>query len=226
MTNREAFEIWAPKGCRWAPWVRPVPFIMKHTGEINQIMNYEIPAIDYLNEMQTDTAIFLDLPGYESIKEGLSLAELGWRPIPLYNGTNEQQGAAPLIENHGIERALIWGAHKLKNIEIKKDAPPVFLLDSNRMHRFKPHDSYFDNSWDIYSQDIPSAKYFLNNGIYKIIVRGETINEDMAKILFEFQQKTEITILFTQGYETPQEVLILRPARKSGEGSATYLASV
>ena len=143
MTGREAFEKWAPSGCKWVDWVRPVAFIMRHTSELNQIMDYTIPSINYINELQTDTAIFLDLPGYESIKEGLALAMLGWRPVPLYNGTNEQQGATPLVDNHGIEKALIWGAQKLKGIDIKNDAPPAFLLDSNRLHRYKSNDSCF-----------------------------------------------------------------------------------
>ena len=164
------------------------------------------------------------LPGYESVKEGLALAELGWRPVPLYNGTSEQPGARALVDVHGIESALIWGAHKLKKLELQKSAPPAFLLDSNRLFRYKPNDSFFDNSWDIYKQDIPSAEYFLNMGINKVIVRGETINEDLAKILFEFQQKHKITIQFTQGYEAAQEVLILKPAHKPGDGSDTYLA--
>jgi len=183
---------------------------MKHTGEINQIMNYTIPSVCYLKEIQADTAIILDLPGYESIMEGLALAMLGWRPVPLFNGTNEQQGAIPLVENHGIERALVWGAHELNEIKTDISAPPAFLLDSNRMHRYKPQESYFDNSWDLFNQDMPTAEYFKNNEITKIIVRGETINKDLAKILYELQQKA-ITIMFTQGYEPPEKILVKKP---------------
>ena len=213
MTGKETFKIWAPMGARWVDWVRPVPFVaIDNPSKTNSIMNFTIENINYI-ELQTDIAIILDLPDYESIKEGIVLAKLGFRPIPLYNGTDEQQGAMALVSNHGIENALIWGAYELQKLKIADDAPPVFLLDSNRIHRFKMNVSVFDNSWDLYDQDIPSAEYFLKNGISKIVVRGVTIQKDLVKILYKFQKKG-ITILFTDGYEKPKEVSIKKPPKK------------
>ena len=34
--------------------------------------------------------------------------------------------------------------------------------------------SIFDNSWDVYHQDLPTAEYFLNNGIKNIVVKPNT----------------------------------------------------
>jgi hypothetical protein len=99
-------------------------------------------------------------------------------------------------------------------MNITNDAAPAFLLDSNRTHRFKMNVSVFDNSWDLYDQDIPSAEYFLNNGIYKIIVRGDKVQNDIAKILYKFQKKG-IMIFFTKGYDEPTEVSIKKPSRKN-----------
>ena len=98
-------------------------------------------------------------------------------------------------------------------MEISNDAPPTFLLDSNRMNRFKMNVSVFDNSWDIYAQDLPSAEYFLKNGINKIIVRGEKIQKDLRKILYKFQKKG-IKILYTNGYEEPKGVKIKKTLEK------------
>jgi len=207
ITGKEAFITWAPPGCKWSAWVRPVPFILHDTCSLNQVMNFKIPCIFYVDELQSDTAFFIDMPGYESIKEGLALAKLGWQPIPLYNGTDEQTGVKALVDNHGIECALFWGADVLADMNIKKDAPPAFLLDSNRLHRHKPEASYFDNSWDLYSQDIPSVEYFLDSGIQKIVVKGEKIHNDLKRIFYKFQKKG-IEILFTEGYETPQKIII------------------
>ena len=75
------------------------------------------------------------------------------------------------------------------------------------MHRFKMNDSIFDNSWDIYPQDIPSAKYFLENGINKIIIVGKKVENDLAKILYKFQQEG-IEIYFTKGFEEPEKVVV------------------
>ena len=208
MTGRDVFKIWAPAGSKWIDWVRPVPFVaIDNHFETHEFYNFKIPNINYINKHLSDTAIIVDLPDYNSVDEGISLAKLGFRPIPIYNGINEQQGSMSTTNNHIIELALIWGALELKKINIDKDASPVFLLDSNRMHRFKMDHSIFDNSWDIYAQDIPSATYFKKNGINKIIVRSEKFHKDLKKILYKFQ-KEKIKILFTNGYEEPREVTI------------------
>ena len=73
--------------------------------------------------------------------------------------------------------------------------------------------SIFDNSWDAYAQDLPSSEYFLENGIDKIIIRSETIQKDLNKILFKFQKKG-IKILFTDGYEKPKNVKLRKPHTK------------
>ena len=213
MTGRDIFKIWAPTGAKWADWVRPVPFTAIHDSrEINYITDFTIPDIYYLTEIQENMALIVDLPGYESIKESISLAGLGMRPIPLYNGTNEQEGAMALVENHSIESALIWGAKELEKIDILLDAPPAFLLDSNRTHSYKMNISIFDNSWDLYAHDMPSSEYFLDHGINMLAVRSEMIRKDLAGILYEFQ-KEGITILFTNGFVPPKKIILKKPPR-------------
>jgi len=220
MTGKDIFKIWAPTGVKWIDWVRPVPFIaINDPYRVNPTINSTIQNFatginyDYVIKMQENTAVILDLPGCDSIKEGLELAKLGFRPIPLYNGTNEQQGAMALVDNHSIESALILGALEYQKLTIAKNAPPVFLLDSNRTHRFKMDVSVFDNSWAIYEQDMPSAEYFISNDINKIIVRGETIQKDLTRILYKFQIKG-IEVLFTKGYDEPKAVSLKKPPRK------------
>ncbi len=119
----------------------------------------------------------------------------------------------PTVNNKAIEIGLIKGAMELRKMKIGKKAPPAFLLDSNRMNRLKMNVSVFDNSWDIYDQDFPSAEYFIQNGINKIILRGERVHKDLKKILYKFQKK-EIKIFFTNGYETPKEITIKKPFKK------------
>ncbi|MCL2057499.1 MAG: hypothetical protein FWH01_00365 [Oscillospiraceae bacterium] len=214
MTGREVFKIWSPAGVKWVDWARPVPFVgINDSYKINRAMNFTIPIINYINNIKNDTAIVLDLPGYDSVKEGIALAALGYRPIPLYNGTCGQQGAMALVDNHSIESALIWGALELEKFSLANNAPPAFLLDSNRMSRFKMDVSVFDNSWDVYHQDMPSAGYFLDNGIEQIIVKGEKIQKDLLKVLYKHQNKG-ITIAFTDGYQEPKKVTIKKPSRK------------
>ncbi len=211
MTGKEAFEIWAPSNTKWTDWVRPVLFVSlnQHVKE-KSIIKFSVPPLFYIDKLQENIAIFVDLPEHTGIEEGVALAHLGFRPIPLYNGTIGQKNAMSLVDNQSIEEALLWGASELKKLAISANASPVFLLDSNRTHRFKMNVSIFDNSWDLYSQDTPSAEYFLNNGINKIIIHGVKVQKDLSKILIKFQKKG-ISIFYTNGYEEPKKITIKKP---------------
>ena len=206
MTNKEIYKIWAPDKKRWVDWVRPVPFInIDDSSSRKEFIDYRIPSINYLKEVLNDTALIIDIPGIDSIKEGIALAKLGYRPIPIFNGTNPPIGTISTTNNQIIKPLFIWGAFELKNIKLKNDAPPVFLLDQNRLNRYKINNGIFDNSWDIYDGDLPSPKYLLENGINKIIVRSNFQAKDLQKILYKWQ-KNNIKIFFTNGYEEPKEL--------------------
>lgn len=209
MRGKEVYKIWASKESKWTPWIRPVPFIaIDNDSKIYDLEEFYIPNINYIDKVVSDTAIIIDLPGNESIKEGIGLAKLGYRPVPIYNGTNEQEGAIATVNNHDIELGLIKGGLELRKIKISQEASPVFLLDSNRTNRYKMSISMFDNSWDVYGQDLPSADYFLKNGINKIIVRSnKKIQKDLKKILYKFQKKN-IQIFYTNGSEEIKKIKI------------------
>lgn len=190
MTNRECYRVWAPIGKKWTDWVRPVPFIAAeknvkgyHVGELS------IPSMDKIKEVEDKTAIVVDLPGDESIEVGLALAKVGYRPIPIYNGTIEQENARATVDNQTVGAALLWGAEILKDIEIQDDAPPAFLIDKNRLNRLKVEPGIFDNSWDVYPQDLPSADYFLKNGIEKIVVISDSVSKDLKEVFEKFKKK-------------------------------------
>ena len=190
MTNKECYKIWAPTGKRWTDWVRPVPFIAAQADVKGyQAGELAIPNIDFVDENWENAAVVVDLPGDESVEIGLALAKLGYRPIPIYNGTIEQENARATVDNQTVGAALLWGAEILKQIEINDEALPVFLLDKNRLNRFKLDVSLFDNSWDVYPQDLPSADYLLKNGIDKIIVVSDSLSKDLKRIFRKFKKK-------------------------------------
>lgn len=190
MNTKEAFKIWAPTDGKWSPWVRPVPFVENKKAIGDELKNdFKYVKINYANEIGKDTAVFLDLPSDNAIYEGLELAKCGFVPVPIYNGTDEQENSIATLNNDEIKASLIKGAEELTKINVDKNAAPVFLLDTNRMNRWKMNPSIFDNSWDLYYQDIPSAEYFLKNKINKIVVRSEKIQKDLKVILYEFQKK-------------------------------------
>ena len=213
MRGKEIYKIYAPNGAKWIEWVRPVPFVAIDTYNRKPIANFLDRKAMFLKKYQQDTAIFIDLPEKESIELGIGLANMGYRPIPVFNGTDEQQGSQATANTYLIESCLINGSEKLKNIKLENDANPAFLLDSYRTNRYRAKESIFDNSWDLYKQDIPSAEYFKQNGITKIIVVGNTIQRDLKKIFLKFQEK-RIDIYITEGYKLPQKIKLTKTIKE------------
>ena len=190
MLGEEIYKIWAPIGAKWVDWVRPVPFVaINNNFKTDKLYNFSTSKINYIDSLKNDTAIIVDMRGSTSVEEGISLAHLGYRPIPIYNGTIEQENVLATVDNKSIVSALIYGAKELENISIPKDAPPAFLLDTNRLNRYKMNVSVFDNSWDIYDQDMPTAEYLIKNGIKNILVRSNSIKKDLKEILYKYKKK-------------------------------------
>lgn len=213
MIGKELYKIYAPPRAKWVNWVRPVPFVAINTYNRKPITNWVNRKIMFLENYQSDVAIFIDLNGKESIETGVALAYLGYRPIPLFNGTDEQKGAKATNNTYLIESSLINGGHILKNIPLKDDANPAFLLDNSRTDRYRARESIFDNTWDLYSQDIPSAEYFKQNGINKILIVGNIVQRDLRKIFFKFQDKG-IEFYLTEGYLEPQKIVLKKTIKE------------
>lgn len=216
MRGKEIYKIYAPNGAKWTDWVRPVPFVAIDTYNRKPIADWMERKAMFLKNYQQDTAIFVDLPGKESIELSIDLAYKGYRPIPIFNGTDEQPGSQATTNTYLIESCLINGSEKLKNIKLDNNANPAFLLDSYRTNRYRAKESVFDNSWDLYKQDIPSAEYFKQNGITKIIIVGDVIQRDLKKIFLKFQEKG-IDIYLTDGYTFPQKVKLTKTIKERFE---------
>lgn len=209
MSGKDIFKIYAPNGVKWSDWVRPVPFVAIDTYNRKPIIDWYDRKVIFIKEYSQNSAIFVDLPGKESIEFGIALAYLGYRPIPIFNGTDEQQGSVATNDNYLVESCLINGSEILKNIKLRKDANPAFLLDSYRINRYRARESIFDNSWDIYKQDVPSANYFKQNGINKIIVVSDNIKRDLKKILLTFQNNG-MEVYITDGYINPKKIILTK----------------
>lgn len=207
MIGKEIYKIFAPADAKWVEWVRPVPFIAIDTYNRTPAIDWQDRKAIFIENYQSDTAIFIDLPGKEAIELSIDLAYKGYRPIPLFNGTDEQNGAQATTDTYLIESSLINGAKKLKDIHLKNDANPAFLLDYFRTNRYRAKESIFDNSWDLYKQDIPSAQYFKGNGINKIIIVSKEIQKDLKKIFLNFQDN-DIKLYFTEGYLPAKNIVL------------------
>ncbi len=215
MIGKEIYKIWAPKS-KWQGWVRPVLFVGLDMDNVkDEYFSRNLDEILYKEHINKETAFIIDLPGAESVKEGLSLAKLGVRPITIYNGPDEQLGATANVDNSPLELAVLWGADILKDISFDEDAPPAFLFDSTRMNLIRKDRTVYDNSWYVYEQDMPSAKYLLDNGIKRVILvsDNEKIRKDTNKLLYTYKTKG-LEILHTDGFKEPVKAKIKKTKKE------------
>lgn len=216
--SKDIYRRWAAAADKWSPWVRPVPFINMVARGQGLALPYDFIEVflaqeETIKEYTKNTAIIVDMPGADSVMVGLSLARNGYRPVPLYNGAMEQAGARAIVDNQSLNDALLWGTDMLKEMTFEDSAMPVFLLDSNRLHRHKGKRTLFDNSWDIYAQDMPSVRFLAENGVEKVLVIGEKISRDLKDILLKYQ-KGNLKIYLKKIYEEPRKIKLRKIFRK------------
>jgi hypothetical protein len=204
--NLETYKIWAPDDALWTQWAKPVLFI-RPPGSIKNV-KLDIPEIKWIQSVERRTMIIVDLPRHSGVAESLALARLGYRPVPLYNGVDGPSFSV-IVKVHDIVTALYKGADELINYNIRADAPPVFMLDSNRMSGSGKKPGTYDNRWCIFPQDMPSAAFLIKEGISRVIVRAESIQNDLSHILCRYQ-KEGIEIHFCSG-EAIKKIPITEP---------------
>jgi len=201
MTNIEAYKIWAADNALWTEWVKTVLFANMKNPDSESFM-LKIQNINWLNRLEQNTAVIVDLPGEKSVEESLALAYMGYRPVPLYNGICAYgRRANMIVDVTNLSKALYAGAEQLSSINIKNDAPPVFMLDSRRMKAWSKSPGMYDNRWCVFSQDMPSASFLKKQNIDKVIVRTEltqtffakafyedNIQQDLSHVLYQYQE--------------------------------------
>ena len=214
----DVYKVFVPKENKWSNWVRPVPFINIGMGKKNYSYNFKEQHVFHSNDENMklfleDTAVIVDMPGASSINAGMNLVREGFRPIPIYNGIIEEENSKSVVDNQTVSAGLLWMAKELFNINISDDAMPAFLLDSNRLLQYKSKISVYDNSWDVYRQDMPSAEYLKNNSVKRILLISERISGDLRKILLNYR-KAGIDIYLKNIYEEPKKIKVRKKIRR------------
>ena len=189
ISGPDCFAAWAPEGVVWSEWAKPVVFA--HAPVLLTEPALIIPELTLPNLPRPwdQSAIVVDLPGAQSVLVGLALAQRGYRPVPLYNGTS---GPAPVVPVDGIEPALGAGADVLKRCTIAPDARPVFLLDSDRSTPIGAGEAgRYDNRWIVLPQDAPSGTFLLSQGVREITLITQRLGvpqPDLTHVLLRWKE--------------------------------------
>lgn len=206
------YRIWAPDDTLWTQWAKPILFAHSPQSEPRP---YTLPPVSWAPHPDGYTAVISDQPGEDGVLEGLALAQLGYRPVPLYNGVPAPNSQAMSVNVNGIINVLYSGAGLLSDMPLKSDAPPAFLLDANRMNGQAKQPGRFDNRWCVFPQDMPSADFMLSQGIGQVFVHAVSVPNDLTHILRRYQEKG-IRILHFRGYGAVRELDVIRPSRFKG----------
>jgi hypothetical protein len=199
LAKNDVYEIWAPSQGPWSPWVKPVVFAFMDgvfSGRTARNMRFK----DEWVPRAGTTALVIDLPCEDGVLWGIHLAALGYRPVPLYNALpfpmNEKMSPPALksvstVNVAPILAALHEGASALARVNLAIEAPPAFLLDSDRtIARADIVPGIFDNRSVCFPTDFPSSTFLVTHGIRDVIVvsNNSKISEDLKEILFSWQR--------------------------------------
>lgn len=227
MTGRELFEIWAPSESIWSQWVSPALFAQIECPQITQEAEPLGPMSAWYEAVASpDTAVIVDLPGADSIRLALSLAECGYRPVAIinaspgpfvpYSGSFPQSAVA--LDMSLLIKEICRTTPRLQGLGLATDAPPVFILDALRLKGTKPlADGMFDNRWMVFPQDFPSARLLAEKGIRRVtlVQTGNTPPaEDLSHVLLRWQEAgVEIRAKSLSELGPPSAITVSRPSR-------------
>jgi hypothetical protein len=237
MTPEHLYAIWAPPDSIWSPWVLPVPFAELTCHDVAAPAHVPQFSLDWIQgEDNRDLAVVVDLPGADAIHYGLALMELGFRPVPVIDGSpgpsigamipadlsvsaRDALRSPSVVDMRGLLLALCQGANPLRQARLAPDAPPAFLLDSKRMIGVPYNiDMAFDNRWMTFPQDFPSGRFLLARGIKKVVFVHDTFQvqpqEDLAHVLLRWQQAgIGVESKSARFGESPVPIHVTRPYR-------------
>lgn len=194
--SEDIYRVWAPGGALWSDWVAPVVFAELTCPELTAELKEA--DLSWFPDLPAEkTAVIVDLAGAKSILLGVKLAETrGFRPVPVINAAPGPYGV-PMgpdicaVDMRDLTATLCATTSRVKVLGLRDDAPPVFLLDDNRIYGGRsPSVGMFDNRWMVFPQDFPSAAFLRNHGIEDVLFIAEYAmpRDDLAHTLVRWQE--------------------------------------
>ena len=189
ISGEDCFAVWAPDDVFWSQWAKPVVF-----ANATMLLTEPEPVLPPLDSAWLPSefepaAVVVDLPGPQAVLVGLTLAQRGFRPVPMFNGTSGPMAVVPV---EPIEKALGAGAEMLKRLTIAPDARPAFLIDADRGSVLGADvPGRYDNRWVVLPQDFPSGTTLLARGIKQVVVirqRAPVPDQDLTHVLLRWKE--------------------------------------
>ncbi len=197
MEREEVFDAWAPPGGVWSPWAKPAPFafLPRTLPAPPPPPPFPTRGVPPPGERQ---ALMVELPGPLAVIAGLALAEVGYRPVPLFNACPPPWAeggmwlAPAAVDVDAVLAELVRGAERLRTLALAVDAPPAFLLDAERQTPRIPFGpGVFDNRSVVFPTDFPSAAFLAPQRISGAVLlreRDVPVAWDLARVLRDWRR--------------------------------------
>jgi hypothetical protein len=205
---KELHRAWVPPAdSPWRPFYKPTLIAavsvvqsaaMPIRGEA--LPRHEAVAAKFAGDADlSDAAVFVDLPGEESVVWGATLRRFGILPVVTINNWPHQAGLLRLERPLG---ALIYFAAAAAAAPPAAKLPPAFILERSRLGQkgLQPSSGEFDNRYFHAATDFPSAVTFRTNGINRIIYvnpRGTTAGSEEDDLNEYFAELSKAGLQFT-----------------------------
>jgi len=179
----ELFELWAPAESLWSQWAKPTAFLNTPLLDPSSVeAEDKLPQLSFETLNPRGTAVVVNMPAAKSVYMGLALAQIGFRPVPLFNAAH---GPNAVVNMAVVTRALQNGADLLNGLHITGQAAPAFLIDSQRMGSRTPAPGDFDNRWIVFPQDLPSGTFLQSHAIHTVLLiqSSASLDEDLGHVL-------------------------------------------
>src|SRR5579872_4155178 len=217
MTKDFIFDAWAPPSAIWSRWAKPVLFSQMDSIAPDTIAVPSTIDVSWAVDPNRATAVIVDLPGVQGVPLALSLAAIGYRPVPLYNACPAPQGDVALVNVRPIMIALASGASSLRALDLAAEAPPAFLLDSQRnVPLVTAAPGMFDNRSISLPTDFPSADFLGSRRIHRVVLVQPGRTEPQADLSHTLRRWQEAGLslleIATDQPDVPRPITVNRPS--------------
>lgn len=141
--------------------------------------------------LDNETALFVDLPGPQSVALGAALATQGCELVCTFN--NWPHAKAVLRLESLIACLLRYGSWlQQSRIRPQGAAPVAWLCDATRLEGSRGQPGQFDNRYYLEDTQMPGSAYLRRHGIRRIVhfgVPGEPVRGDLAQYLQEYRRE-------------------------------------
>lgn len=214
-TAEKLYDAWGPVAISpWSGYHKPTLFAALDSLAPERTWPCVTPGLDaqlapHVRPRWADerTAIALDLPGAHSVAYAAWLCmRAGHAPISTFNNWPHTAG---LVDVARVLGALLHYAPWMQLGEMhmvdEKRAPPVIILDADRLGSRAPKPQDFDNRYFLLETDLPAGPTLANAGIERLVyvrpVRPPGSNahvelDDVNGWLFDLQERVQVHVAY------------------------------